>query len=64
MPKAHRGRPATNAEIPRPMPEPVTVAAVPQAPATSASKAAWVRYAEELGEDSSGTKQELIARLS
>lgn len=64
MPKAHRGRPATNAAWYPSAPEPGPVAAQPEAPATSDSKAKWVAFAEAVGADSTGTKQEIIARLS
>jgi len=62
MPKAHR-LPRGGVEV-EAVTEPAPVAAVPQAPSTSAGIAAWRAYAVELGVDSRGTKKEIQARLS
>ncbi len=60
MPKIHRDRPPTDS-INTPA---VTVAAAPEPPANSALKARWVAYAEAIGVDSSGTKPQIIKRVS
>ncbi len=60
MPKIHRDRPPTDAiNNPR-----VTVTVAPEPPANSALKARWVAYAEAIGVDSSGTKAQIIRRVS
>ncbi len=60
MPKIHRDRPPTDAiNNPR-----VTVAVAPEPPAPSALKARWVAYAKAVGVDSSGTKAQIIARVT
>ncbi len=60
MPKIHRDRPPTDS-INTPV---VTVTDVPEPPANSAVKARWVAYAEAIGVDSSGTKPQIIRRVS
>ncbi len=60
MPKIHRDRPPTDS-----INDPVTpVIVVPDPPAPSALKARWVAYAEAIGVDSSGTKPQIIKRVS
>ncbi len=52
MPKLHR--------YPRqPKPEPVTV----ERPALGTAKGKWVVYADSIGVDSTGTKDEIIERI-
>ncbi len=60
MPKIHRDRPPTDS-INTPA---VTATVVPEPPARSAVKARWVAYAEAIGVDSSGTKAQIIKRVS
>ncbi len=60
MPKIHRDRPPTDSiNNPR-----VTVTVAPEPPLCSAHKARWVAYAEAVGVDSSGTKAQIIARVT
>ena len=56
MPKLHKN--------PRPQPgtEPVEVDVV-ERPALGAAKGKWVAYADSLGVDSSGTKDDIIERI-
>ncbi len=60
MPKIHRDRPPTDS-INTPA---VTATVAPEPPANSALKARWVAYAEAIGVDSSGTKAQIIKRVS
>jgi hypothetical protein len=56
MPKLHKN--------PRPQPgtEPVAVVGV-ERPALGTAKGKWVAYADSIGVDSSGTKDEIIGRI-
>ncbi len=60
MPKIHRDRPPTDS-----INDPATPATIaPEPPLRSAVKARWVAYAEAVGVDSSGTKAQIIKRVS
>ncbi len=66
MPKIHRDRPPTNAgdiiaQVPPRAPEPEPAEAPPP---RSALRSVWVAYAESLGVDATGTKAQIIARVT
>ena len=62
MPKIHRDRPPTNRYdiVAPPEPEPEA----PQPPPRTALRSVWVAYAESLGVDASGTKPQIITRVT
>ncbi len=68
MAKIHRDRPPTNAagdiiaQVPPRAPEPESVAEAP--PPRSAFRSVWVAYAKSLGFDATGTKGQIIERVT
>lgn len=61
--QAHRGRPPSVSGGSAEPEEAQVVPAPPAPPAPSARKQEWVNYADAVGVDSSGTKQEIIGRF-
>ena len=67
MPKIHRDRPPTSrfdivAQVPPRAPEPE--AEVPQPPPRLALRSVWVAYAKTIGVDATGTKGQIIERVT